>query len=184
MVKNFLVTYGLDNSLWAIQSGQYDNVRLMSGTSEVQGIEPPVPPTHPWRRVKDAAQLPQQDADSWFQFSAACYHFAEAVTDQHVLAKRPAPTLGLVSTAIGGSAIEECAAPRVASRRVATKRMPGRREALPLRQLTPCLASLPRPRRDAQQGDHGRGGTGVLWLPAQREWQVRCASACRHHRRQ
>ena len=55
MVKNFLVTYGLDNSLWAIQSGQYDNVRLMSGTSEVQGIEPPVPPTHPWRRVKDAA---------------------------------------------------------------------------------------------------------------------------------
>jgi hypothetical protein len=57
--------------------------------------------------VKDAAQLPQQDPDSWFQFSAACYHFAEAVTDQHVLANRSAPTLGLVSTAIGGSMIEE-----------------------------------------------------------------------------
>ena len=107
MVKNFLVTYGGLDSLAAINAGTYDNIRLMSGTSESAGLDPQVPPTHPWRRAKDAAALQPSDSDSWWQFSAVMWHFAEALTDQHKAAGRAAPTIGLVSTAIGGSQIEE-----------------------------------------------------------------------------
>ena len=41
------------------------------------------------------------------QFSAACYYFAEALTDGFVRAGETPPTIGLVGTAIGGSMIEE-----------------------------------------------------------------------------
>jgi hypothetical protein len=115
MVKNFLVTYGGPDSLAAINAGTYDNIRLMSGTSESAGLSPQVPPVHPWRRVKAAAALPPTDPDSWWQTSAAMYHFAEALTDQHRAAGRAPPTLGLVSTAIGGSQIEEWITTEVAS---------------------------------------------------------------------
>ena len=115
MVKNFLVTYGGLDSLAGINAGSYDNIRLQSGTSEVNGLSPTYPPTHPWRHVKDAAALPQDNTDSWWQNSAACYHFGEAITDQHKAAGKTAPTIGLISTAIGGSQIEEWITTEVAS---------------------------------------------------------------------
>ena len=115
MVKNFLVTYGGVDSLAAINAGKYDNIRLMSGTSEVQGIEPHLPPTHPWRTARDAGAIVPSDPDSWWQFSAVAWHFGEAITDQHVKAGKQPPTLGLVSTAIGGSQIEEWITTEVAS---------------------------------------------------------------------
>jgi len=67
MVKNFLVTYGGADSLAAINAGKYDNVRLMSGTSEVQGITPHLPPTHPWRTARAAGAIDPSDPDSWWQ---------------------------------------------------------------------------------------------------------------------
>ena len=115
LVKNFLVTYGGDDSLAKINNGLYDNIRLMSGTSEIAGLDPQVPPTHPWRRVKDAAALPPSNTDSWWQFSAVCFHFAESITDQVKSAGRTPPTLGLISVAIGGSQIEEWITDSVAS---------------------------------------------------------------------
>lgn len=107
MVKNFLVTYGGADAKAAIAAGTYDNIRVMSGNSESAGLSPKVPPTHPWRRAKDAAALPADDPDSWWQTSAVMWHFGAALTDQHKAAGKPAPTLGLLSTAIGGSQIEE-----------------------------------------------------------------------------
>lgn len=115
MVKNFLVTYGGEDSMSAINNGTYDNIRLMSGTSEIAGLDPQVPPTHPWRRVRVAAALPPSDTDSWWQFSAVSFHFAEAITNQFKAAGRPPPTLGLISVAIGGSQIEEWITDSVAS---------------------------------------------------------------------
>jgi hypothetical protein len=115
MVKNFLVTYGGLDSLAGINAGSYDNIRLQSGTSEVNGLSPTYPPTHPWRHVKEAAAIPQDDTDSWWMNSAVCFHFGEAITDQHKAAGKVPPTIGLISTAIGGSQIEEWITTEVAS---------------------------------------------------------------------
>jgi len=110
-------TFARNSSFAGIAAGRYDNIRLMSGDSQSQGLTPAVPPTHPWRRVRDAAALPASSGDSLDAFSAPCYHFAEALTDQFVAAGRqPPPTLGLVNVAIGGSMIEEWVTNDVASR--------------------------------------------------------------------
>ena len=116
MVKNFLVTYGGADSMAAIVSGAYDNIRLMSGNSESAGLDPKVPPTHPWHRARDAAAIPASDPDSWWQTSAVLWHFWEALSDQHKAAGKPVPTLGLLSTAIGGSQIEEWITDEAASK--------------------------------------------------------------------
>ena len=79
----------------------------MSGSTGAVGLSPAVPPTHPWRTGKDAVAVPLSSDESWWHFSAACWHFAEAVTDAHVKAGKAPPTLGLINTAIGGSVIEE-----------------------------------------------------------------------------
>jgi hypothetical protein len=100
-------TYGRNASYGGIQTGAYDNIRLMSGDSQSQGLSPTLPPTHPWRLVRDAAALPPGNGDAWDEFSAPCYHFAEALTDQFVAAGKTPPTLGLVAVAIGGSMLEE-----------------------------------------------------------------------------
>lgn len=100
-------TFARNSSFAGIAAGKYDNIRLMSGDSQSSGLTPSVPPTHPWRRIRDAASLPASDEESLDTFSAPCYHFAEALTDQFVAAGRQPPTLGLLNMAIGGSMIEE-----------------------------------------------------------------------------
>jgi len=79
----------------------------MSGDSQSQGITPKITPLHPWRTLKDASSLPSDNVDAWDQFSAVCFHFGEALTEQFVGAGKTPPTLGLVAMAIGGSVIEE-----------------------------------------------------------------------------
>ena len=107
MWLNLQFTYARNSSFAAIAKGAYDNIRLMSGDSQSQGLSPSFPPTHPWRRIQDAASLPSSSKESLDTFSAPCYHFAEALTDQFVAAGKPAPTVGLLNMAIGGSMIEE-----------------------------------------------------------------------------
>jgi hypothetical protein len=100
-------TYANASVFAGIARGAYDNIRLASGDSQSQGLAPTLPPVHPWRTAQAAAALPASDGDSIAQFSAPCWHFAEALTDEHVKAGKTPPTLGLVATAIGGSTIEE-----------------------------------------------------------------------------
>ena len=101
-------TYAHNSSRAAVLAGTYGNVRLMSGDSQTQGLSGGVPPVHPWRWAKDAAGLDaDSNPDAWSQFSAPCWHFAEALTDQIRAAGKAPPTIGLVAMAIGGSTIEE-----------------------------------------------------------------------------
>ena len=100
-------TYARNTSFAAIAAGKMDNIRLMSGDSQSQGLLGGNPPLHPWRTVRDAASLPPSNTDSLDTFSAVCYHYAEALTERFVAAGKAPPTLGLVATAIGGSTIEE-----------------------------------------------------------------------------
>jgi len=100
-------TYAHNSSRAAALAGSYDNIRLMSGDSQTQGLSPSTPPVHPWRTLRDAAALEPSDPDSWSQFSAVCYHTAESLTDQFKAAGKTPPTIGLVAMAIGGSTIEE-----------------------------------------------------------------------------
>jgi len=115
MVLEFTLTYGGPESAAAITAGTYDNIRLQSGSSESEGLHPTVPPTHPWRTSKDALAVNITSIDSWWHFSSACWHFAEAITDAFKGAGKSVPTLGLISTAIGGSQIEEWITDAVAS---------------------------------------------------------------------
>lgn len=100
-------TFAHNTSAAAVAAGSYDNIRLMSGDSQSQGLAGGLPPVHPWRHAQDAAALKADDTDSWHQFSAPCWHFAEALTDAFRAAGKDVPVLGLVATAIGGSTIEE-----------------------------------------------------------------------------
>jgi len=80
-------TYAHNASFKAIASGKYDNIRLMAGDSQSEGLNPTTPPLAPWLRVKDAVagKTPLK------VLSAVCYYFAEALTDQHLAAgKAPA----------------------------------------------------------------------------------------------
>ena len=100
-------TYANASVFAGVASGIYDNIRLASGDSQSQGLSPAQPPVHPWRTAQAAATLPSSSSDALAQFSAACWHFAEALTDRFAEAGKAPPTLGLVATAIGGSTIEE-----------------------------------------------------------------------------
>ena len=97
-------TYAFNSSLAALQTGKYDSIRIMAGDSQSEGLSPSYPPTHPWRTLRDAAA---RGDESWAEFSAACYHFAEALVDQHLAAGKQPPVLGMLNVAIGGSVIEE-----------------------------------------------------------------------------
>jgi sialate O-acetylesterase len=100
-------TYARNSTKAAIATGAYDNIRLMSGDSQVNGITPTTIPIHPWRRIRDALSIPSENTDSLDQFSAMCLHFAEAVTDAFTAKGAQPPVIGLLGMAIGGSMIEE-----------------------------------------------------------------------------
>ncbi len=63
-------TYARNSSFAAIGTGALDNIRLMSGDSQTQGLNGGKPPLHPWRRIQDAASLPASNPDSLDTFSA------------------------------------------------------------------------------------------------------------------
>ena len=85
-------------------TGKYANIRLMAGDSQNGAT------TNPWMTAaaataggdctgmqngKDVPTCPLLD------FCAACYYFAEAVTDGFRAAAATAPPLGMVCTAVG-----------------------------------------------------------------------------------
>ena len=92
-----------------ITEGKLDNIRLQAGNSQSDTF-------HPWATSKQAIANSNATAGKYtlFGFSAACWYFAEALTyrmQAEVEAGRADPSsvvpLGLISTAIGGSMIEE-----------------------------------------------------------------------------
>lgn len=84
------------------QTGKYDNIRLMAGNSQSST-------SFPWRTARQsiAGGNASNPSYSLFQFSAACWYFAEVLTNTLRAANQPVPAIGLISTAIGGSMIEE-----------------------------------------------------------------------------
>ena len=107
-------TYSHNRSFAAIAAGKYDNLRVMAGDSQAQQLAPKVPPTHAWLRAKAAATTPTgSDSDSGPRStalgdtSAACFYFAQGLTDQHVALGKKPPIIGILNMAIGGSMIEE-----------------------------------------------------------------------------
>jgi hypothetical protein len=82
-----------------ISSGKFSNIRLMAGDSQHANA-------WPWATAKDAVNATHMETSKLFQFSAACWYFAEALTLEFEAAGKTPPTLGLVNTAIGGSMIE------------------------------------------------------------------------------
>ena len=93
-------TYSRNFTVANITAGKYSNIRLMAGDSQHSN-------THPWRSAKDAVNETDTEQSALLDFSAACWYFAEALTDEFVAAGKTPPTLGLINTAIGGSMIEE-----------------------------------------------------------------------------
>jgi hypothetical protein len=96
-------TYGRNASFAKVAAGAYDSIRVASGDSQANGLEPSAPPAHRWRRARDAAALDRRDVDALDQFSAPCWHFGESLVDALGAGKH----VGLVGWAIGGSQIEE-----------------------------------------------------------------------------
>jgi hypothetical protein len=115
----------------ALARGNFSNIRLMAGDSQIQatscgwastGVGATADHTTKcgWQTAAAAASdgvctgmrhfLPngsQTQTCSLERFSAACYYFAEELTKKMVSAGETPPVIGLVSTAIGGSMIEE-----------------------------------------------------------------------------
>jgi hypothetical protein len=93
--------YSRNKSLAKIETGALDSVRLMMGDSQHGNA-------YPWKTAKEAAadvNISRQDG-GLFTFSAACWYFAEALSERLAADGEQIP-LGLIDTAIGGSMIEE-----------------------------------------------------------------------------
>lgn len=95
-------TYSRNYTVANISQGHFDNIRLMAGDSQ-RGT------SFPWKTARQAIADGNETTPTYslFDFSAACWYFAEALTTTLRAAGKPVPTLGLISTAIGGSMIEE-----------------------------------------------------------------------------
>ena len=102
-------TFSRNESVAALKQGKFGNIRMMAGDSQDGAV------SNPWMRAQDAVRgadcsgmaNPRDAICPLLHFSATCYYFAEALTTLHETAGKTAPPLGLVSTAVGGSMIEE-----------------------------------------------------------------------------
>eukprot|EP01046_Picozoa_sp_COSAG06_P051399 COSAG06_NODE_8372_length_2191_cov_277.804493_2_plen_99_part_00 len=74
-----------------ITAGKYDNIRLMAGDSQHSTM-------YPWSTAKGALNQTDIAKSDLFDFSAACWYFAEALTDEFVAAGKTPPTIGLINT--------------------------------------------------------------------------------------
>ncbi len=93
-------TFHRNQTVADIESGKYSNIRLFCGDSQRRDFT--------WLTTSLAVADGNQSVPSYslFEFSAACYYFAESLTDQMVQAGETPPPLGLINTAIGGTMIE------------------------------------------------------------------------------
>jgi hypothetical protein len=86
-----------------ILAGSYANMRI-------HGMESNMNPFQPWQTLKQALASDQggdSDSSSLMKFSATCFYFGKSLTDEFIGAGTPAPPIGLVHTAWGGSTIEQ-----------------------------------------------------------------------------
>eukprot|EP00039_Didymoeca_costata_P020049 m.339850 g.339850 ORF g.339850 m.339850 type:complete len:823 (+) comp19004_c0_seq1:14-2482(+) len=91
--------------------GKYHNIRAMFGRSG-DGYSVL---TNPWKTALQAAtqleapQSHQQKTDTpyLFQLGAACWYFAQKLTDEMIAAGMTPPPMGLTNSAVGGQRIEE-----------------------------------------------------------------------------
>lgn len=95
-------TYSRNHTVANISAGAYDNIRLMAGDSQKGTM-------WPWKTAKQAIANSNASAAQYelFDFSAACWYWAETLTAEMKAKGETPPQLGLISTAIGGSMIEE-----------------------------------------------------------------------------
>jgi hypothetical protein len=92
-------TFSRNKSVAAIAQGKYDNIRLMAGDSQHSN-------THPWKTAKQSIADGNASSPSYslFDFSAACFYFAQELTDLLQSGDGVVP-LGMINTAIGGSMV-------------------------------------------------------------------------------
>lgn len=91
-----LHSFSRKKSAASLAAGQYGNIRGMFGDSQSQlGI-------YPWTTARAAAV--GGDTSTLFTFSAACYYFAQHLTD---LMGDDVVPVGLMCAAVGGSIIQE-----------------------------------------------------------------------------
>ena len=83
----------------AIRAGKYSNIRL-------HGLYSNMNPEFDWMTVLNATMLNNTHTHEalFFGFSAACYYFAESLTD---MLGDKAPPIGLINTAWGGSTVQQ-----------------------------------------------------------------------------
>lgn len=104
-----LHTFSRNKSMDAIRAGKYKNIRMMAGDSQQHATDAP------WKSA--LAAISDGDCNyihagntancSFLNFAAACYYFAESLSDLMLQHGKQPPPIGLVSTAVGGSMIEE-----------------------------------------------------------------------------
>ena len=95
-------SYTRNASRDAILAGKYDNIRI-------HGIEGNMNPFQPWATLKQALAAQSggdSDSSDLMKFSATCYYFGQSLSDA-LGNTGPAPPIGLVHTAWGGSTIEQ-----------------------------------------------------------------------------
>lgn len=99
-----------NDTLKNISAGKYHNIRLMAGNS---GSCPGVGPQCPWMTAEQATIYPPKgngrgavSVPPLFNFGAACWYFAQRLSDQLEAAGKLIP-IGVTDTAIGGQRIEE-----------------------------------------------------------------------------
>ena len=86
-------TVSRNDSIAAIASGRYSNIRLY-------GLQGNMNADQPWATLKDAIA-----AGTFERYSSTCYYYGESLTDE--LGGTAAPPIGLIHTAWGGSTIEQ-----------------------------------------------------------------------------
>lgn len=100
-------TLNRNRSLARAREGKYENVRLLPRDYYVDDSLFPLPTSESrseWTSARHAAADPN---GTLLSFCAACWYFAESLTDTFLEATRKPPNIGLVCSAAGGSHIEQ-----------------------------------------------------------------------------
>lgn len=125
-------TYSRNTTLAAVRRGQYSNIRLWrGGLGKVaappasagnwvgpEGVEPGSDDgndalTNQWRRPADVAAVEIRAGEPWFwEFPATAFYFAMYLTDLIAGGGGEIPPLGIMTTPVGGTMVEEWTSPR------------------------------------------------------------------------